>query len=133
MGGYAYLDASAIVKLIVAEPETAHLEHDAVHRDGLFTSRLAVTEITRAAGRASHRRVLQLVDDVIASFVLVEVTPAVLDRAGRLDPVELRTPDAVHLATAASLDAPNLEFITYDARLARAAAAFGLRVTQPGV
>jgi predicted nucleic acid-binding protein len=130
--GFAYLDASAIVKLVVAEPETAALERDLSARPGLVTSRLGAAELLRAAGRSSTRRVLQQVEDVLESFVLIEVTAAILDRAARLQPWTLRTLDAIHLSTAAGLDLAGLEFITYDARLADAAAHHGLRVKQPG-
>jgi predicted nucleic acid-binding protein len=129
---FAYLDASAIVKLVVAETETDALERDLARRPGLVTSRLGAAELLRAAGRVSTRRVLQQVEDVLESFVLMEVTPAILDRAGRVRPWTLRTLDAIHLSTAAGLDLAGLEFITYDARLADAASQHGLRVKQPG-
>jgi hypothetical protein len=43
MPSYAYLDASAIVKLAVIEAETAALENDAASRDGLLSSRLGAS------------------------------------------------------------------------------------------
>jgi len=129
---YAYLDASAIAKLVVAEPESDALQRDLAHRAGLLSSRLGATEVQRAAGRSKSPRVLQHVEDVLAAFVLLELTPAILERAGRLAPSELRTLDAVHLATAGTLTLPGLDFITYDGRLADAARATGLAVVQPG-
>lgn len=129
---FAYLDASAIVKLVVEEPETAALERDLATREGLLTSRLSATEVLRAAARVSRRRVLQQAEEVLDSFVLLHVTAAILDRAARLRPADLRTLDAIHLATAVMLDVPGLEFIAYDARLVSAAEAHGLRVCQPG-
>ena len=68
MPGYAYLDASAIVKLVVAEPETAALERDLADRIALLTSRLSATEVLRAARRQPHRRVLQQAEEVLDSF-----------------------------------------------------------------
>jgi len=44
---------------------------------------------------------------------------------------ELCSLDAAHLATALSLEV-DLDFVTYDDRLAAAARAAGLRVVQPG-
>jgi predicted nucleic acid-binding protein len=44
----------------------------------------------------------------------------------------LRSLDAIHLATALSINEPGLEVITYDGRFAEAALASGLRVIQPG-
>jgi hypothetical protein len=47
--------------------------------------------------------------------------------------VELtRALDALHIATAASLGLPDLDFVTYHDRQVDAARARGLRVVQPG-
>ena len=133
MPGYAYLDASAIVKLVVAEAETAALERDLVGRRALLTSRLSATEVLRAARRGAPRRVLQHAEDVLDSFVLMDITPAILKRASTLGPPDLRTLDAIHLATALSLGLADLDFVAYDGRLARAARAHGLGTAAPGV
>ena len=74
---------------------------------------------------AAHRRRLDAV-------VLVAVTRSVLAHAGALQPFELTTLDAIHLATALGLDLPGLEFLTFDRRLGDAARASGLEVRQPG-
>src|SRR2546427_288744 len=75
---FAYLDASAIVKLVVAEPETAALERALEDRAGLFSSRLGAAEVIRAARRRSNRRVLQQTDEVLDALVLMDVTPPIL-------------------------------------------------------
>jgi predicted nucleic acid-binding protein len=129
---YAYLDASAIAKLVVAEAESDALQRDLALRSGLVSSRLGAVEVQRAARRSRMPRVLQHAEDVLAALVLLELTPAILERAGRLAPPELRTLDALHLATAMMLTLPGLDFITYDGRLADAARAAGLAVVQPG-
>jgi predicted nucleic acid-binding protein len=133
MPGTAYVDSSALLKLAVREPETAALEADLAARDGLVASRLAVVECRRAAQRASHRRVLQTIDEILDAIYLIEVTPAILDDAGAADPPLLRSLDAIHLATALSLSDPGMEVITYDRRFADAARANGLTVVQPGL
>jgi hypothetical protein len=130
-GRLAYLDASAIVKLVVVEAETAALEADAAHRSGLVTSRLGATEVRRAAHRAGGRRLLQQVDAVLEALVVIEMTPAMFDRAAGLLPSTLRTLDALHLAAALETGLPSLDFITYDARLADAARRHGLSVATP--
>lgn len=136
MASYAYLDASAIVKLVVAEAETAALERELAGRRALLTSRLSATEVLRAVRRVAPRRVLQHAEDVLGSFVLMDITPAILKRAATLDPSDLRTLDAIHLATALSLGLnlglADLDFLVYDARLARAARAHGLETAAPG-
>ena len=128
----AYIDSSALLKLVVREPETSALEADLAQRDGLLASRLVVLECRRAARRASHARLLQRVDDLLEAIYLLELTPAILDDAATLDPPLLRSLDALHLATALAVDDPELELITYDTRLADAATASGLVVVQPG-
>jgi uncharacterized protein len=128
----AYVDSSALLKLVAREPETSALEADLASRDGLVTSRLAVLECRRAARRASHARLLQRVDELLDSVYLLEITPAILDEAGAVGAPLLRSLDAIHLATALSVGDPELELITYDARLAEAAIAHGVNVVQPG-
>lgn len=132
MPGTAYVDSSALLKLVVHEPETAALEADLLDRDGLVASRLAVLECRRAARRASHARLLQRVDEMLEAIYLLDMTPAILDNAAAVGPPVLRSLDAIHLATALSVDDASLEVITYDVRLADAARASGLTVAQPG-
>ena len=132
---YAYLDSSAIVKLVAREAETAALEHDLADRDGLLTSGLSLAEVTRAVGRVKRPKLLQRVADVFDALVLVDVTRPILMDAATIPPAELRSLDAIHLATARSLhgdDGNDLDFITYDDRLAKAARAADLTVRQPG-
>ena len=133
MAGLAYMDSSALVKLVVAEPETSALEADLAKRDGLLASRLAALECRRAVRRVSSKRMLGHVDDMLEAVLLMDITPAVLEAAARVDPPLLRSLDAIHVATALATHDPTLEVITYDDRLAEAAAANGLRVVQPGV
>ena len=132
MAGTAYVDSSALLKLAVREPETPALEADLAGRDGLVSSRLAVVECRRAARRASHRRLLQTVDQILEAIYLIDVTPAILDDAAAADPPLLRSLDAIHLATALSIGDAQMEVITYDARCAEAARASGMSVVQPG-
>jgi uncharacterized protein len=54
-----------------------------------------------------------------------------LRRAGIFLPTQLRSLDAIHLATALSLDPVVEEFACYDERLADAAASSGLSVIAP--
>lgn len=132
MGLRAYVDSSALVKLIAEEPETPALEADLATREGLLASRLAVLECRRAARRVPDRRVLQTADAVLEAFYLVDVTAAILEAAAALDPPVMRSLDAIHVATALSIGDPTLEFLTYDTRCAEAARVNGLKVVSPG-
>ena len=63
--------------------------------------------------------------------MLLELTDELLTAAGMLEPPTLRTLDAIHLASALRLGAQLDVLITYDQRMASAAAALGLPVEAP--
>jgi len=73
---------------------------------------------------AAGRRVLDRVD-------LVRVNDRVLNLAATLSPLELRTLDAFHLATAARLGPDLGEVVTYDEQMAAAARSMGVKVSLP--
>ena len=68
---------------------------------------------------------------VVATVSVVEPSEVVRARAAALNPPELRSLDALHLATALEVGADLRAFLTYDARLGAAAAAEGLQVLAP--
>jgi predicted nucleic acid-binding protein len=125
-----YLDSSAIVKLAVEEPESAALRRYVRRKRPLVSSALARTEVLRALllegeeGVARGRAVLARLD-------LVRVNDRVLNAAGVLLPVEMRSLDAVHLATAQQLGRDLGHVATYDDRMIDAARALGLKTTTP--
>ena len=125
----AYLDASALVKLVVAEPERPALVRH-VREALLTTSELAIVELTLACRRAiqtpeAERRARELLRDIS----LVAADRAVLERAASAAPTSLRALDAIHLATALAIE-PD-EFVAYDRRLLDAAREAGLMVASP--
>jgi predicted nucleic acid-binding protein len=62
---------------------------------------------------------------------LVRLNDRLLVAAARLLPLELRSLDAIHLATAEQLGVSLAGFVTYDARMLAAAGALGLSVAAP--
>ncbi|HEX9711736.1 MAG TPA: type II toxin-antitoxin system VapC family toxin [Actinomycetota bacterium] len=125
-----YLDSSAIVKLVVQEPETAALRRYLRRRRTLITSALARTEVLRALlplGRPAEQRAL----DVLSRLELARVNDRVLTDAGRLKPDTLRSLDAIHLATALQLGADLARIVTYDARMAAGARRLKIAVATP--
>jgi predicted nucleic acid-binding protein len=126
-----YLDSSALVKLVVAEPETPALLEFLAEWPDRVSSALARVEVIRAVKRAAlgprarRRAVL-----VLARIALVRIDDALLAAAARVQPPELRTLDAIHVATARSLDGL-AGIVTYDGRLRRAAARARFRVWSP--
>jgi uncharacterized protein len=125
-----YLDSSAIVKLAVAEPESASLRRYLQRRRPLVSSALARTEVARALlplGASAVRRG----HEVLARLELIRVTDRVLLAAGALLSVELRSLDAIHLATAQQLGSDLARVVTYDERMRAAAQAVGCTIAAP--
>jgi hypothetical protein len=131
-----YLDACALVKLVVTEQESAALRAHLAKRSKVgisgFSSELTQVEVHRTLtrrneGAARHEHA----DAVLGTYAKLPIAP-VLVAAGRLPQQHLRSLDALHLATAASLGKALTEFITYDRKLGKIAEDAGLPVVAPG-
>lgn len=127
----AYLDTSAYVKLIVEESESAALQDELVRWSAYTSSALLSVEAVRACRRLGEE-VADAAEASLADVALVPVDDQVLAVARRLDPRELRSLDAIHLATALSIAGELGALFSYDDRLTAAATAAGLRVLAPG-
>lgn len=127
-----YMDTSALIKLVVQEPETAALQAwlGSRPRDPVSCD-LTRTELMRTARRSAPELALRA-KQVLDAVTLTQVTTAVFEQAARLSPTTLRSLDAIHLAAALDLDDDLDGLVTYDSRLARAAAAAGVEVVAPG-
>ena len=125
-----YVDSSALVKLAIREPESAGLPRYLRRRRLLVSSALARTEVVRALLPLGSEAV-RLGREVLARVDLLRVNDRVLDAAAMLAPADLRSLDAIHLASALQLGTDLRGFVTYDERLASAASGRGLRVIQP--
>jgi predicted nucleic acid-binding protein len=125
-----YLDWSALVKLAIEEPESGALRAHLRRRKTLVSSALARTEVLRALllegeeGIARGRAVLGRVE-------LIRVNDRLLNAAGLLQPPEVRSLDAIHLATARELGSDLGQVISYDERMVEAAKGLGLKTASP--
>jgi uncharacterized protein len=129
-----YLDSSAIVKLVMPEPETHALMEALQHWPDRVSSTAARVEVHRALWRArASRAVRSRADAVLSSLILIRIDEHVLSLAASLKDPLLRSLDSIHLAAALSMGDDPDSFVTYDARLAKAAAKQKLRVQHPGV
>ena len=131
MAGLIYLDASAIVKLVVDEPETIALRTALRGRPQRVSSALALVEVHLAADRRIPSPPRGRVDTILAGLALLPIDHAVLEEAARLGPLGVRALDAIHLATAHSLGDDLEALVAYDLRLLEAAESSGLPVEQP--
>jgi len=125
-----YVDSSAIVKLVVAEPESKALRRYLSRRQPLVSSALARTEVARALLPSGPEAVARG-HDALQRIQLLRVNDRVLSDAGRMEPAELRSLDAIHLASASQLGASVKQIVTYDERMAGAAKAIGWSVASP--
>ena len=133
-----YLDASALVKLFVPEPESDDLNGALAGLTDVIVSDLTLTEVASALGRRvreqrltrdSAQRLYREATKLHASAHHAELTPPIHRRAERLMlalATPLRALDALHLATALDVEAATV--VTFDPRLRDAAGSQGLFV-----
>lgn len=128
-----YVDTSALIKLVVSEKESADLIDWLNTRSDipLVTSIIGHVELIRAASRlgpavtAAAQRLAATVDTLV-------LTDTIATLASTLPPPELRTLDALHLATAHFHRDKLTALCAYDQRLVAAARQQGLVVAAPG-
>ena len=132
-----YLDSSALLKRVVAEPESAALQAAlrgyVDSQTALVSSSVAWIEVSRALRRAAAidpRLHPDALTDVALSGVLERPLDAeVVALARRVSPLVLRSLDAIHVATALLVDADVL--MSYDDRVVAAAQEHGLGTAAP--
>jgi predicted nucleic acid-binding protein len=126
-----YLDSSAVIKLVFEEDETQALERFLVGRPTRVSSVLARVEVMRAVRTVEDPLVSRHAAEVLAAMALIAPDAALLASAASMTPLSLRSLDAIHLATAISLQ-PDIDgIVVYDLRLAEAARDAGLTVWAP--
>ena len=133
-----YADASALVKLVREEAESAALRIYLADSD-IVSSELILTEIPRAVRRAvAHDPALPLdlllerAGELVDAVALRALDRGLLAGAGALAEPALRALDAIHVASAVGIG-PIEAFVTYDEKQAAAARLAGLRTMAPGV
>lgn len=130
-----YLDTAALVKLIRREPESDALADwlDADTTATLVTSALAEVELPRAI-RRTEPDLVAAVPALLARIARYEIDELVRTTAAGYTSPDLRSLDAIHLATAHAVFGGQLSsFVSYDKRLLGAAQALRLPVASPGV
>jgi uncharacterized protein len=132
-----YTDASALVKLVREEPESAVLRTFLAEAD-LVSCELALTELPRAIRRAAARdpqlplgALTARAGELLDAIAMVPLDRALLVSAGAISEPALRSLDAIHLTAAIDVS-PMDAFITYDERQGAAARLAGLRTASPG-
>ncbi|WP_214368705.1 type II toxin-antitoxin system VapC family toxin [Pseudonocardia sp. H11422] len=128
-----YLDTAALVKLLRREPESDALADwlDTQADTLLVASVLVEMELPRALRRVEPDLIAG-VPGLLERIARYEIDDLVRVTAATYTDPQLRSLDAIHLATAHAVFGPRLTaFVTYDQRLLTSAAALGLPVHCP--
>lgn len=133
---HVYVDSSALIKRVIVEEEStellnfldAHYQQD----DLLVTSSLGLVEVSRVVLARARTPIAagDLIDEAMSGIDERPMSADVVSVARRVEPLILRSLDAIHLATAVIIDADVV--VTYDDRLADACRRNSLAVATPG-
>jgi predicted nucleic acid-binding protein len=135
--GILYVDTSALLKLLVREAESTAIERELVRWPSLATSIVTEVELPRAVARARQDRPDAVIDGslilqgVIASAAIIELTEDIVIAARSVAPVHVGALDAIHIASALSLDEELAGVATYDNRMADALVRADVNVIAP--
>lgn len=134
--GVLYVDTSALVKLVIREGESEAIEAEISSWERIATSEIAAIELPRAVARAradGRAEVVggRVVMEILAALAMVPLTDDVRALAAAVEPVGLRTLDAIHLASALTLGDDLAGLLTYDRRMVEAAVQRGVTLLAP--
>lgn len=118
------------MKLPLREPEHEALRAELARWDGYVSSALIAVEAVRACARYGDEFAAAAAGG-LDSLALLPIDAEVLSRARTMEPNDLRSLDAIHLATALSIQADLGVVISYDECLSGAARDHGLTVGTP--
>ncbi len=125
-----YLDSSALVKLVVVEPESDALSAYLMERPERASSMLARVEVPRAV-RAHGPGAVARARALLTRISLLHLDESLLDAAANIDEPHLRSLDAIHVASARTVATRETSVVTYDRRMADVAKRHGLAVVAP--
>lgn len=130
-GRVAYLDASAAVKRVVAEQESATLGTWLLEAERFVSSDILVVELGCFVDRSRRPKLLVQVDRLLDRVQLISFDRTIRGRAAAPFSPPQRALDAIHLASALHLDLPELVFVSYDEQQLAAAESLGLTCASP--
>jgi hypothetical protein len=126
----AYIDSSALVKLAIPEPESDALRAELARWERHVSSALARVEVVRACARVDTKA-RRIAEQIVGALDLIAVDDRVLEEAALLGPVDLRSLDSIHLASALLLGDALGVAIAYDDRLLEAMRVAGIPTATP--
>jgi predicted nucleic acid-binding protein len=127
----AYLDTSAFIKLVRSEPESHALRGELGSSETQLVSSVLLSVEGRRAAHRYGKLASSRASAALTTITLLALDQPIIEIAGELKPAELRSLDALHLATILSLGDDIERVYCYDARLTSAARTLGMNVAQP--
>jgi predicted nucleic acid-binding protein len=129
----AYVDSSALLKRYLIEPDSDRVHALLASIDEVVLSRVSIVEVRRGLSRidsAVERGIAKgIFDNDVRSCVIIECDAAVADHAADIaEAHQVRSLDAIHIASAVRALGIGGTFITFDVRQSQAAQAMGLQV-----
>jgi predicted nucleic acid-binding protein len=127
-----YFDTSALVKLVFEEAESAALAEWLTVRANVpkVSSDLSTIELLRTCRRVDEGAV-EDANLLLRGLDLLPLDRAIVEKAATLVPNDLRSLDAIHLASALSVKTNLTALVAYDVRLCSAATDSGIEVVSP--
>jgi predicted nucleic acid-binding protein len=126
----AYIDTSVLGRVLLAEPDSQAIVLALADFDAWWSSELLLVELRRLAAReglgpAGER--------LLGGIALVPITAAALQRAAAIEPLNVRSLDAIHLEAAVGLHAQGdvTAVFTYDRQLQAGCTHHGVAVVAP--
>ncbi|HJQ44330.1 MAG TPA: type II toxin-antitoxin system VapC family toxin [Jatrophihabitantaceae bacterium] len=128
-----YIDTSAALKFLVRESHSQALAdfYDANAVAPWLSSALLRVEVCRTVTRAEPA-LLDQAREMLAAFHYIDIDDGIVDAASSEPNRNLRSLDAIHLASARLVGTDLIALVTYDVRLREAALQAGIPVARPG-
>ena len=127
-----YLDTSALGRVLLAEPDAEPIRDTLARYDAWWSSALLLVELRRLGRRAGLE---DAAEKLLSTVSTLTVDSRSLERASKLEPIEVRALDAIHLDAATQLRAQGTiaAVLTYDEQLRSGCKHHGLAVAAPTV
>lgn len=125
-----YLDTSALGRVVLGEADAPAIRTTLAQFDPWRASELLVVESRRLGRREG---VSAAVEELLALVTLTAIPRSLLEQASLIDPIEVRSLDAIHLATAHDLHTAGeiAAVLTYDHQLQAGCRHHGIPVEAP--
>jgi predicted nucleic acid-binding protein len=127
----SYLDTSAFIKLVRSESESGALREELRGAETQLVSSVLLSVEGRRAARRYGRLASIRASVALTAITLLALDEPIIEIAGELEPPELRSLDALHLATILNLGDDIERVYCYDSRLTNAARTLGIDVAEP--